>query len=147
MSTIKTLMLTILFSWAVIQVTAKPVSPETATQVAVNFLKEKISQGSFPAGTQANFSMIILSGKHQQASMYVFNLMDNAGFIIVSGNDATYPVLCYANHGCFSMQEKERPGGFSYMLDEYTRLLDALEEGGIPMNEKTSAEWAHYLHG
>lgn len=147
MSTIKTLMLTILFSWAVIQVTAKPVSPETATQVAVNFLKEKISQGSFPAGTQANFSMIILSGKHQQASMYVFNLMDNAGFIIVSGNDATYPVLCYANHGCFSMQEKERPGGFSYMLDEYTRLLDAVEEGGIPGDEKTSAEWAHYLHG
>ncbi len=55
---------------------------------------------------------------------YVFNNGEDGGFVIVSGDDRTLPVIAYADKGHFS--EQEMPENLRAMLDGYEMEMEAL---------------------
>ncbi|MBR1622104.1 MAG: Spi family protease inhibitor, partial [Prevotella sp.] len=59
------------------------------------------------------------------ASYYVFNMEDNKGFVIVSGDDRISPILGYADSGKFDTENM--PEHIKAWMDSYTDQLQMIE--------------------
>src|SRR4051812_6653382 len=77
---------------------AKQVSPTTAQLVARNFISQnaKMKQGDI----QLVYTEKAVSGL---ADYYVFNIDNNAGFIIISAEDAGIPVIGYSTESGYEI--------------------------------------------
>lgn len=101
---------------------AEPVDRQKAYQEAINFM-----HGINPTIQFTNNQVRKISSKAEQAALpyYVFNADDNKGFVVVSGDDRTEPILGYADEGAFDADNIPEP--LQFMLDcfaEETKLLD-----------------------
>lgn len=59
---------------------------------------------------------------------YVFNKGVGEGYVIVSGDDRTEPILGYCNSGEFDYEKL--PPQLQGLLDDYARQIDELQKGG-----------------
>jgi len=59
---------------------------------------------------------------------YIFNVNDDGGFVIVSGDDRTVGILGYAD--CGHIHESSIPDGLQALLDDYSKQME-----GIPNQE------------
>lgn len=92
----KTLLLMLAICWSVL-LTAGNVTPEEALQQATRFLNGRVNTGNrrAPVTTQQ------LTMAKQVAGLYVFNVTNDNGFVIVSNDDCAESVLGYADEGSF----------------------------------------------
>ena len=104
---------------------AAPITQQQAQQEATSFLTKK----SF---ANKNIKPVALSNKMlksgSQAPFYIFNVGNNQGFVIVSGDDRTNPILGYSQEGYFD--EAKAPANMKNWLGEYAQqiaLLDKVE--------------------
>lgn len=67
--------------------------------------------------------------RSQENDYYVFNVGDDAGFVVVSGDDRTVDILGYADSG--RLHEGSMPDGLRYLLDGYAEQIAWLEENEI----------------
>ena len=65
------------------------------------------------------------AGRQDAASYYVFNVADEGGYVIVSGDDRTVSILGYADSG--SVSEDDMPDALRYLLDGYARQMEWLD--------------------
>ena len=115
-------------------VLAGPVSKEQARQLAADFVKTRpAAAASKAAGNvvqQANaLSLVTLSQNRQEAMaapFYIFNIGERQGFVIVSGDDRTAPVLGYSDEGC--IDPERMPENLRYWLDDYAQQLKTLAQ-------------------
>ncbi len=145
MSNLKTSLLAILFSWAALEAFSTPISMDAASKVAKNLYTEAMMLQKCALPGEVVFSNVICIGDKQQPLMYAFNLPDNAGFILVAGDDASYPVLGYSFQGNFSAASEGRPEGFNFFMESYERQLLAIRTFQLPQSPENNAGWAHYL--
>lgn len=78
---------------------AEDVTPAEALKQATQFVQNRIASGQHSrraVGTQAQLTQ---TGK--VSGLYVFNVDNNGGFVIVSNDDRTEPVLGYSDSGSF----------------------------------------------
>lgn len=75
---------------------SNPVTQQTAFTVATNFYTQNIHQN----GPGLNLAYTEYSSDNQPV-YYVFNAIDNEGFVIISAEDAAHPVLAYSNKGSY----------------------------------------------
>ncbi len=75
---------------------SKPVTPQAALMVASNFYTQS-GKGNTP---NLNLAYTEYSADNQPV-YYVFNVNTNQGFLIISAEDATHPLLGYSNKGGF----------------------------------------------
>ncbi len=61
----------------------------------------------------------------ERNSYYVFNLDGGSGYVIVSGDDRTVPILGYSDSG--SVSEDDMPDGLRYLLDGYAEQLEWMD--------------------
>ncbi|MBR4935790.1 MAG: Spi family protease inhibitor, partial [Bacteroidaceae bacterium] len=97
----KTLLLALLLVFTCVQVQADPVSLQKARSQAAAFL---LQQGLTLAETDAQsvHRGVRRSGKFaMQPAYYVFNAADDAGFVVVSGDDRTAPILAHTQRGAY----------------------------------------------
>ena len=107
---------------------AGPVSPSEAQKAATSFLLEhnkKVTLEVSPASSP-RFNANEQSG---QASYYVFNTVGNHGFVIVSGDDRTTPILGYTDHGNFDPDKM--PANMKTWLEGYEQQIQDLDLLGI----------------
>ena len=83
-------------------VTAEPVSKKTALYTAQTYMLTKgknidVAQKSFKASRKANAQ----TSDDEEAYYYVFNVSDDGGYVIVSGDDRTEPILGYVEQGTY----------------------------------------------
>ena len=57
-------------------------------------------------------------------AFYVFNADNNGGFVIVSGDDRTVPILGYSRTGSIDMEKM--PENMKWWLEGYARQIEAL---------------------
>ena len=62
----------------------------------------------------------------EAAAYYVFNAADEAGFVVISGDDRTDAVLAFADHGSFDINRIPAP--VRAMLDSYAAQIGHLNE-------------------
>ena len=106
---------------------AGPVSQEEAMQKAKAFLKGKILKEP---------TLKMESGAGRRASsgeraFYVFNAVGNNGFVIVSGDDRTEPILGYADKG--TINTSHMPENLRNWLEGYAEEISTIADGDARM--------------
>lgn len=102
---------------------AAPISQDQARKEALSFLLNKqISNRSLKPVALSN--RMLKAGN--QAAFYIFNVGNNQGFVIVSGDDRINPILGYSDEGYFD--EAKAPSNMKNMLNEYAHQISMLDE-------------------
>lgn len=78
---------------------ADDVTPEEALQQATQFVQNRAARGNGPRLAPGVQPKLTLASR--VSDLYVFNMSDDAGFIIVSNDDCAIPVLGYSDSGSF----------------------------------------------
>ncbi len=104
-------------------VQAAPISQDQARKEASSFLLNKqISNRSLKPVALSN--SMLKAGN--QAAFYIFNVGNNQGFVIVSGDDRINPILGYSDEGNFD--ETKAPVNMKNWLNEYAQQISMLDE-------------------
>ena len=114
-------LLLLLLMIPVVRLLAGPVSEAQARQKARTFLMEHGRKADVLNGRQA-------VKEHRapaaNANYYVFNLGEADGFVVVSGDDRTTPILGYSDTG--SINFDDMPDGLRYLLEGYEQQMEVL---------------------
>ena len=118
---------------------------EKEIQLQQGIMKRQSMSGLQLAYTATKTSGIkkLNTGGESLACYYVFNIGNNGGFIIVSGDDIAAPVLGYSTEGSFNMDEMSP--GFSFWLETVQGEISYALDNGIEQDEQTAGQWADYL--
>lgn len=102
---------------------AEPVDKQKAFQEALRFI-----QGINPTIQFSENHARKISGKSADTVQpyYVFNADGNKGYVIVSGDDRTEPILGYAEEGSFDADNI--PEGLQFLLDCFAQETQMLQE-------------------
>ena len=114
-------LLLLLLMIPVVRLLAGPVSEAQARQKARTFLMEHGRKADALNGRQA------VKGHRApaaNANYYVFNLGEADGFVVVSGDDRTTPILGYSDTG--SINFDDMPDGLRYLLEGYEQQMEVL---------------------
>ena len=115
----------LLFSLFLVTLVAwgKPVDRNAALKQANAFLSSK----GIPVRQTLNMAYA-QPGKAAEAHSlyYVFNVGNDKGFVIVSGDDAVTPILAYADRGDFS--EREMAPAAKAMLESYAQQIEMIQQ-------------------
>ena len=98
---------------------AGPVSEKQALAKASQFMSGK-------RFVLSKTSENVKKGPSRSTPYYVFNAEGNAGFVIVSGDDRTKPILGYSENGAF--KENELPENVQWWLNYYAKAISSLED-------------------
>ena len=104
-------------------VSAAPVTKKKAQSIAHDFLAQQglsIARNSGPMKVRGKVN----SSHEDQPEFFVFNADHQRGFVIVSGDDRTIPVLGYTTEGSFD--SGNIPVQLQDMLDVYAEEIKAL---------------------
>ena len=111
---------------------AAPVSREAAQQRASEFLSARHPQHARRA-IRAASNPSALKPASQEAYYHVFNIGEGDGFVIVSGDDRTVPIIGYTDSGTFN--EQTLPVNVRAWLNDYADQLRWLEAHPSCTNE------------
>ena len=81
--------------------------------------------------------------KQDDILFYVFDISDDAGFIIVSGDDVVSPVLGFSENG--SYDENNLPPNFAGWLENLQEQISYAITQNLPQSEKVKQEWDTFL--
>ncbi len=113
----------------IISISANPRSASDAKQVALNYLTSNTTYDRQKAPATKEIQLVYTERKrdlqNETGLFYVFNIGEDAGFVIVSGNKKASDVLGYADTGKFDTQNI--PDGLRFWLNHFTEELIALE--------------------
>ena len=116
------------FSWA------NPITREKAMYIAKNYL-----------GTESHLELRAVEmnqahragGLQEDNEFYIFNIAQQDGFIIVSGDDATAPILGHCDHGAFDADNI--PANMQWWLDYYKESIRQIrQDSPTPTNQNAS---------
>ncbi|MBQ8486967.1 MAG: C10 family peptidase [Prevotella sp.] len=122
---------------------SQPVSETVARRQAQAFLQQRGK--SLASGSRLRTSVRgrRAAAKDSHSSYYVFNVADGEGFVIVSGDSRTTPILGYADQG--SIASDDMPDGLRFLLDIYAEELAALDNADVsPAASRRAASATHH---
>ena len=128
------LLLALLFPfWGTVgQLWADNVTASQARQQAQAFLSSRIAAGNGPRhapGTTPQLTEKRVSG------LYVFNVSDNGGFVIVSNDDVAVPILGYSDNG--TIDPDNMPDNMRAWLQGYADEIAWAKEHGIKVDDSS----------
>jgi len=136
MKKIQTLL--IAFVFGVYQLMANPVSSSVAKTVAWGFYTQN-SQITSP-----NLSLAYTEMSNGQPVYYIFNVNTNDGFVIVSAEDATHPILGYSTTGQYVVPEKGNNIDF-WMQTKKGQIL-SIRSKNYTASSDIADEWTSYAN-
>lgn len=128
----------------VVSVSATPVSPSLAQQIAENFLNapQIDSLGMAKAPVRKKQVKKITTATTFEPYLYIFNATDEDGFIIVSGNDCATPILGYSLEGC--IDPCNLPIQLQELLSAYLEEIKYAEDNSLSVTESVQCLWNDY---
>ena len=129
----KCLLLTLSLFLLTMNVWGGKVTPQQAQHKAESLVMELLNDKTFH-GRRVNMSQIPSVTQSYVAEddvLYLFNIGDDEGFVIVSGDDRTESILGYADEGSFNMEEA--PENVKAWLKGYERQIRWIQEHGTSL--------------
>ncbi len=128
------------------------ISIEKAKTVATNFLKSQ-NNTQFKSASVKNLTLVpeilpimtfskkneVKSDKVENPYYFIFNVNDNDGFVIISGDDATLPVLGYSYKG--KIETGNLPHAFIKWMEEYKKQIKYIRANNIAQTDEIKAKW------
>ncbi len=130
------------------QVSAKEVNIDQARKVAEDFLlnmsgfrlKSTSSVKIYDVGDIFKYGNNILkSTTNENRDIFAFNIGNDEGFILISGDDAAPPILAYSMEGSISA-DNIPPNTFEW-LNSYRTYIQYLQDNNIQQSETVKAAW------
>lgn len=123
-----------LFAIGMTTVWAKPVSKKAAQQTAQAFMQQRMNiQRSHKAPQMVDIEDAL--GSQDCELLYVFNAPDGTGFVIVSGDDRTEPILGYSTSGNFDASRM--PDNMRSWLQHYAEQIAIIQKYDLPASQET----------
>lgn len=119
------LLLALLSAASSVQTLATPVTRQQAQLNALAFLQER---GKSIAMSSLRHAPMRAAQADEQQPFYVFNIGDNQGYVIASGDDAAHAVLGYSDEGFIDVNDM--PCSLQAWLDGYAYQIEYLQEHG-----------------
>ncbi|HOE05813.1 MAG TPA: Spi family protease inhibitor, partial [Bacteroidales bacterium] len=142
---IKTLLITI-FTCVVNCLYSQTIPPEMAGKVAKNFFMERAMVIDSTLKNRALMpELAYMVTSNTDSLYYVFNIGSTTGWIIVSAQLFTVPVLAYSFSGSFDTLSANRPPAMNAWLVSYQKQLEyGIKENNIP-NKDIIEQWDYYI--
>lgn len=116
-------------------VLAAPVSSDTASRVARNFVLERLG-ASFSVATSTE-----LESRFNDSYIYVVNLKPQ-GFVLVAADDAASPILGYSAESNWG--DSDIPPQLQYMIDIWNNQLHAIASEHMQATPAINSAWSMY---
>ncbi len=132
--------LMIIFCFVVINtLPAKQVTKPQAKIVAKNFFIEKTGLTE----KDLLFGLDFTIANNDETVYYVFNI--NNGFVIVTANDALFPIIAYSFESNYSGDGF--PSGFEFWMENYSKQILYAKINNNKASSAVSAVWKKYFTG
>ena len=144
---------TLFFLFFSIGVFAKHVPVDNAKLVAIHFLQANVSDG---LKSTSNFNLELVSQKKiklfsknsrkaatDKELVYIFNITNGNGFILVSGDDGAVPILGYSSEGAYI--EDNIPVNVSKWIEGYKKQIRYVTDHPEMVSQKIRDEWTGLL--
>ncbi|MBR6492205.1 MAG: C10 family peptidase, partial [Bacteroidales bacterium] len=116
----------------------KHVGQNDARKVANNFYESIIGKDGFSQELQLDYSKQPLYN-----NFYIFK--NDEGFVIVSADDRTIPILAYSTEGTF--ETESIPENLAYWLSGYEQAIQAIIDEQAEPSEEIVRQWQEMLEG
>lgn len=133
-----------------LSVSAAPIDVKQAERIALSFMKSNSPQTKATgpeltlvwtdAGTATKSGNPV-----KDATFYVFNREDAAGFVVVAGDDAAYPILGYGMQQPF--ETEDMPANLRGWFQSYQRQIDWLREHKPAVSQRVTVAWNQLRQG
>ncbi len=137
----KILKVLIVFFALIITVTivnAKPVNQKTALAVANNFFRIEVKKSS--DNVVLNYLAINSKLKINTVLLHVY--YGDKGFIIISGDDNTYPVLAYSDNEVFSVSNDNE--SYNWWMNKVTEAIEEASASKAEVSSEIRNAWDLY---
>lgn len=104
---------------------AEQITREQALHQAQQFLNQN-GKGAALTMAETSMSKARRRGQHVSDYYYVFNVGQNLGYVVVSGDDRTAPILGYSEHGTFDVDKI--PCNMAAWLQGYADQIKYIQE-------------------
>lgn len=147
MKTVKLLLTSLLLLFISINLHAEHVPLEKAMKVATNFMAQKHTYVTKSGKELRMYKSLELTNISTRSlnldNFYIFNLNDNQGWVIVSGDDSVTPILGYSTNGNFNIDNigpntKE-------LLDSYNKQIQYAIDNKKTPNADIQEQWKELL--
>src|SRR5512138_744718 len=123
---------------------AGTVNIKDARLAGKNFYYERINEY-----TSTPYESIVITGELVEKSngepvYYAFNFNNDKGFVLVSADESSWPVIGYSFQGTFS--DENMPDHFASWIQHYADQIVAARNQSIPADEPTQNEWARLIN-
>lgn len=122
---------------------ARSVDPGIAAGVAKHFY-----QGTKKGRTLAenvSLSLVYPAVPQESDLLFIFNVNNNAGFVIVAADDDVTPILGYSDSGAFD--PNDTPESLRKWLDGYEAQIFYVRENRLKADDKIRANWTELQNG
>ena len=116
---------------------AAPIGEKKAREIATQFFSQTVTRGASVnldlewAGSDINAAVTRGAVTDaDEALMYIYNRADAKGFVIVSGDNSTRPIIAYSNEGNFEVNNIA--DATRWMLSAWCDQIEASREANIP---------------
>lgn len=116
-------------------VSANPVGPTQALKIASAYLQGEASVSRVAPFRRATTRAV--AEADTLAPLYVISRGENAGFVIVSGDDCLPEIIGYTDSGDFV--EANMPPALLDMLQVYAEIVEEAQEAGLPARTQQKA--------
>ena len=116
---------------------ATPISSSYAKTIAENFYKRNV--GELEIEATLSYTGYTNNG---QPAYFVFNINNTEGFVIVSADDVTRPIIGYSNEGKFELPPQS--SNIEYWLNLRKKEVEDIRAKNLTADQKTVAEWNTY---
>lgn len=123
-----------LLIFIVVAANARQISQDEAKSVAAEFFSKVRTTHLANYHSLRTVQKATARTKAETQPYYVFNAADNAGFVIISGDDRARKILGYSNKGSFDFDNM--PPQLASLLEQYGRMLET-----IPASQQQDPSW------
>ena len=109
-------------------VSADPIGPAKALKIASSYLQEEVPMARVTPLRRGTTRSI--SEADSVAPLYIISRGENAGFVIVSGDNSLPEIIGYTDSGDFV--ESEMPPALLDMLQGYANIVEKAQKTGLP---------------
>ncbi|MCD4790743.1 MAG: C10 family peptidase, partial [Bacteroidales bacterium] len=120
------------------------VSVEKAKLIGKNLFYERVNQVRDVKYKNIVFANeIVISSEAGVPVIYVFNLIGDNGFVIISAEDNVYPILGYSFEGAYD-NSSGQPPAFTEWIEDYKEQIIYVKDNQLKSNSEISKVWEKY---
>ncbi|MEA1896590.1 MAG: C10 family peptidase, partial [Bacteroidota bacterium] len=119
------------------------VDTSMAKNTGKNFIYEKINTRKKAAYSTIELQCLHTQKSNNEAVYYIFSFKNQPGYIIVSAEDETFPVLGYSYEKDYMLTE-QKPPAFIEWMKHYTEQIDYIRKNNIRANKEVKDSWLKY---